>query len=161
MASLLKITARRTGVDAKLVGRVYTVTTKIHFCYGHRLLDYDGKCAHAHGHNAVAEVELSCEHPDECGMVIDFNEVEDRVSDYIEAQLDHRMLLRQDDPLVEALRAVGEDPFIMESNPTAENIARLIFDAAHQRGLAVTAVRLWETIGSMAEYRPPQISERG
>ena len=133
---------------------MYTVTTRIHFCYGHRLLDYDGKCAHAHGHNAVAEVELSCEKPDACGMVVDFGEVEDRVSEYIEANLDHRMLLRLDDPLVEALRSAGEDPFVMDSNPTAENIARLIFDAADLSGLPVTAVRLWETIDSMAEYRP-------
>ena len=37
---------------------MYSVTKRIEFCYGHRLLDYDGMCAHPHGHNAVAEVEI-------------------------------------------------------------------------------------------------------
>src|SRR5688572_28648265 len=34
---------------------MYSVTKRIEFCYGHRLLDYDGICKHPHGHNAVAE----------------------------------------------------------------------------------------------------------
>ena len=37
---------------------MYSVTKKIDFCYGHRLLDYDGICKHPHGHNATAEIEV-------------------------------------------------------------------------------------------------------
>ena len=37
---------------------MYSVTKKIDFWYGHRLLDYDGICKHPHGHNAVAEIEV-------------------------------------------------------------------------------------------------------
>ena len=37
---------------------MYSVTKRIDFCYGHRLLDYDGVCKHPHGHNAVAEIEV-------------------------------------------------------------------------------------------------------
>ena len=37
---------------------MYAVTKRIEFCYGHRLLDYDGVCKHPHGHNAVAEIEV-------------------------------------------------------------------------------------------------------
>ena len=37
---------------------MYSVTKRIDFCYGHRLLDYDGICKHPHGHNALAEVEV-------------------------------------------------------------------------------------------------------
>jgi len=37
---------------------MYSVTKKIEFCYGHRLLDYDGICKHPHGHNAIAEIEV-------------------------------------------------------------------------------------------------------
>ena len=35
----------------------FRVTVQIHFCYGHRLLDYDGACAHPHGHNGLVEIE--------------------------------------------------------------------------------------------------------
>ena len=34
---------------------MYLVTKRIDFCYGHRLLDYDGICKHPHGHNAVVD----------------------------------------------------------------------------------------------------------
>ena len=40
---------------------MYSVTKRIDFCYGHRLLDYDGICKHPHGHNAVAEIEIRTE----------------------------------------------------------------------------------------------------
>ena len=36
---------------------MYSVTKRVEFCYGHRLLDYDGPCRHPHGHNAVVEIE--------------------------------------------------------------------------------------------------------
>ena len=38
---------------------MYLVTKRIEFCYGHRLLDYDGICKHPHGHNAIVEVDVS------------------------------------------------------------------------------------------------------
>jgi len=37
---------------------MYVVTKCIEFCYGHRLLDYDGVCKHLHGHNARVEVDV-------------------------------------------------------------------------------------------------------
>ena len=38
---------------------MYQVVKEIHFCYGHRLMNYDGKCAHPHGHNGKIEIELA------------------------------------------------------------------------------------------------------
>ena len=43
---------------------MYLVTKRIDFCYGHRLLDYDGICKHPHGHNAVAEIDVRTEELD-------------------------------------------------------------------------------------------------
>jgi 6-pyruvoyltetrahydropterin/6-carboxytetrahydropterin synthase len=63
------------------------------------------------------------------------------------------MILRQDDPLVAALQALGEPVYLLESNPTVERIARLIFDIARERGLAVSRVTVWETPTSWATYR--------
>jgi 6-pyruvoyltetrahydropterin/6-carboxytetrahydropterin synthase len=132
---------------------VNTIVKRFEFCYGHRLMNYQGKCAHPHGHNGCLEIELSSEVLDERGMVVDFVELKERLEDFIETQLDHRMLLQEGDPLVEALRSVGEEPFVMRANPTAENIARLVFEEARARGLEVAAVRLSETPQSFAEYR--------
>jgi 6-pyruvoyltetrahydropterin/6-carboxytetrahydropterin synthase len=132
---------------------MYTVIKRIEFCYGHRLLDHEGRCAHAHGHNGVLEVELCSDKLDRQGMVVDFGDVEAEVNKFVDSELDHKMLLRRDDPLVRALEEVGEEPFLMEENPTAENIAKLILEAARASGLPVVAIRLWETSDSMAEYR--------
>ena len=58
-----------------------------------------------------------------------------------------------DDPLVEPLEKLGEPIFKLESNPTVERIAKLIFDMSRHQGLEVMAVRIWETPTSFAEYR--------
>jgi 6-pyruvoyltetrahydropterin/6-carboxytetrahydropterin synthase len=131
---------------------MYAVTKRIEFCYGHRLLDYNGVCAHPHGHNAVAEIEVSSETLDSRNMVVDFSDIRNVVKAWVDHELDHKMILRQDDPLVAALRALGEPMYLVDSNPTAERIARLIFDIARQHGLDVSRVTLWETPSSWATY---------
>jgi 6-pyruvoyltetrahydropterin/6-carboxytetrahydropterin synthase len=71
---------------------------------------------------------------------------------WIDRELDHKMILRHDDPMVELLRAHGEPVYTIESNPTAERLARLICETASGLGFKVSAVRFWETPGSCASY---------
>jgi 6-pyruvoyltetrahydropterin/6-carboxytetrahydropterin synthase len=131
---------------------MYSVTKRIDFCYGHRLLDYNGVCRHPHGHNAVAEIEVATETLDRRNMVVDFTDIRNVVKGWIDRELDHKMILRHDDPLVGALKALGEPMFLVDSNPTVERIARLIFDTSREQGLAVTRVTVWETPSSWATY---------
>lgn len=133
---------------------MYRVQREIRFCYGHRLLEYAGKCRHLHGHNGRVIITLEAEQLDPLGMVIDFSRIKDVVSTWIDATLDHRMLLRQDDPVLPFLRERGEPVVVMPVNPTAENIARLIFDHVAGQGFPVVEVELWETDHSRASYRP-------
>ncbi len=130
----------------------HSVTRVIHFCYGHRLLNYEGKCRHPHGHNGRVEISLSRPRLDRLGMVMDFEEIKARVQRWIDAELDHKMLLHKRDPLVKILADLGEPVVTMAGNPTAEAIAKLIFDYARKQRLPVTAVRVWETVNSYAEY---------
>ncbi len=131
---------------------MYRVTREIRFCYGHRLLRYAGKCRHLHGHNGRAVVTLAAEDLDPRGMVMDFTDVKDALGAWIDQQLDHRMLLHQDDPALPWLRQQGEPVFVMPVNPTAENIARLIYDYAAEKGFPVVEVQLWETDHCFATY---------
>jgi 6-pyruvoyltetrahydropterin/6-carboxytetrahydropterin synthase len=133
---------------------MYRVTKQIDFCYGHRLLDYRGKCRNLHGHNAKAEIELATSSLDRLGMVIDFEKIKRVVKDWIDRKLDHKMLLHEKDPFVPLLRKKKEPVFLMPCNPTAENIARLIYDYASKKGLPVLRVTLWETPSSFASYGP-------
>ena len=132
---------------------MYAVTKRIEFCYGHRLLDYDGVCRHPLGHNAIAEIEVASGGLDARNMVMDFTEIKGLIKGWIDRELDHKMILRRDDPLVAALQSLGEPVYLLESNPTVERIARLIFDVARERGLAVSGVTVWETPTSWATYR--------
>jgi len=131
---------------------MYSVTKRIEFCYGHRLLDYDGICKHPHGHNGLVEVEVRSGQLDKRNMVCDFSDIKRVVKGWIDRDLDHKMLLRKDDPLVKALQQLGEPVFLCDSNPTAEHIAKIIYQHAAGEGLPVVRVKLWETPTSYAEY---------
>jgi len=131
---------------------MYSVTKRIEFCYGHRLLDYDGICRHPHGHNGVAEIEVTADALDARNMVVDFSDIKRAVKTWVDRELDHKMILRHDDPLVGSLRALGEPLYVIDSNPTAERLARLIYDVSREHGLPVSRVTLWETPTSWATY---------
>ena len=131
---------------------MYKVTREIHFCYGHRLLDYAGKCRYLHGHNGTVEIELAAERLDQLGMVRDFTEIKRTVQQWIDTTLDHKMILNRKDPALPALQQLGEPLHVIDENPTAEAIARLIFEQVKQLGFPVTSVRLWETDQSSASY---------
>ena len=131
---------------------MYSVTKRIDFCYGHRLLDYDGACKHPHGHNATVEVEVRTDLLDARNMVCDFSDVKRIVKGWVDRELDHKMILRHDDPLVAPLRQLGEPIYLLESNPTVERLARLIFEHAREQHLPVVRVTMWETPTSFATY---------
>ena len=131
----------------------HQVTKIIHFSYGHRLMNYDGPCRHLHGHNGVIEVDVAADVLDNRGMVADFGDIRDVVKGWVDTNLDHRMLLCRDDPAVPVLRGMNEPLYLLEENPTAENIAREVFEKTRERGLAISEIRLWETPSSYAVYR--------
>ncbi len=131
---------------------MFQVSREIEFCYGHRLLDYEGKCRHLHGHNGRIVITIEAPQLDEQGMVADFGEINKVVGQWIDDNLDHRMLLRQDDPAVGVLRELCEPVHLMGVNPTAENIAKMVFDYAIEQGFPVIAVQMWETPRCGATY---------
>ncbi len=131
---------------------MYRVTRQIDFCYGHRLLNYEGKCRHLHGHNGVAVITLEAPELDHRGMLVDFSDIKQSVQCWIDENLDHNMLLCREDPILPVLQERGERVFVMEQNPTAENIAQLIYQQARLAELPVLEVRLWETPRCQATY---------
>lgn len=132
---------------------MFRVSQEIEFCYGHRLLNYDGKCKHLHGHNGKAVIVLEGETLDHRGMLIDFSDIKKQIAGWIDANLDHRMILNAADPVVSYFKQQGEPMYLIDSNPTAENIAKLIYDFANTQKLPIVEVSLWETFKSYATYR--------
>ena len=130
----------------------YKVSKGIHFCYGHRLLEYNGMCRYLHGHNAYLEIDISSNRLDQLGMVDDFNEIKDKAKNWIDQHVDHKMLLCDGDPIIPALKELGEPYFLMAENPTAENISKMLFREISNLGLKLNEIRLWETPSSYASY---------
>ena len=89
---------------------------------GHRIMHHDGKCARPHGHNYEITVEVSGHLTDE-GWVVDKGYVTDLVDEW-----DHRFLVEEGDPLIEAFEGSGDADalVVLEHPPTAEVMSVLL-----------------------------------
>ncbi len=89
---------------------------------------------------------------DNRNMVCDFSDIKRIVKGWVDRELDHKMILRHDDPLVAPLKQLGEPVFVVQSNPTVEHIAKLLYDYTHSQGFPVVRVTVWETPTSFATF---------
>ena len=114
----------------------YSITRLHKFDAGHRVLGHEGKCRHPHGHEYHLQFTCTpvCNDLDDLGMVIDFSVIKDVVCSWVDEYLDHGFLVyKQDSELLEALRKLEDSKiYVMDKNPTAENIAKLLLDKANQ-----------------------------
>ena len=131
----------------------FQVTKKIEFCYGHRLINYEGKCKYLHGHNGIIEIDIDSSKLNKDSMVIDFNDIAQIAKSWINDNIDHKMILSKNDGIISTFKQNGEPMYIMDGNPTAENIAKHIFHSLYSLGLNIIELRLWETPNSRASYR--------
>lgn len=129
-----------------------TIEKEFHFCAGHRLLHHEGGCAHIHGHNYKATVR--CEGQlDPIGRVIDFGDVKQKLGAWIDANWDHAFLVNHDDPFCQYLIQNGNRMWVMDRNPTAENMAQeLYFIAKHVLPVKVVSITIQETPTSCATF---------
>lgn len=140
-----------------------TITRKMEFDAGHRVLGHEGKCQNLHGHRYVAELTVRVPKLDDLGRVIDFGVVKEKVGGWIDGVLDHNMLFHPDDPMLHIDLPImtkalcGREPFVMPDgeNPTAENIAKLI--ALQSMNLLgptyfIVRVRIYETPNCWADW---------
>jgi 6-pyruvoyltetrahydropterin/6-carboxytetrahydropterin synthase len=96
---------------------------------GHRILHHDGKCSRPHGHNYELSVSVTGELTEE-GWVVDKGTVTGIIDEW-----DHRFLIEDGDPLVEAFEQSGDEDalVVLDHPPTAEVMAVVLeqrmFDA--------------------------------
>jgi len=123
-----------------------TITKRIEkIPIGHRLMQYSGGCANIHGHNIDIDISLSSNNElNDSGFVLDFGEIKKGIGKKIKKYFDHAFLANPfDRSTIEFLQREGYACFIMPipvtnadtfkqlvgyCNPTAENIANLIFN---------------------------------
>ena len=111
------------------------------FASAHSLRDYPGDCSRLHGHNWQVEVMVSSQVLDESGIAIDFREIKKQTKVVVK-RLDHQYLNEI-------------QPFDV-LNPTAENIAKYLFDEIgvliNNKDVIVKEVTIWETPRSAVTF---------
>jgi 6-pyruvoyltetrahydropterin/6-carboxytetrahydropterin synthase len=137
MAGTLRAT-RGEGV------RMFEVSIDETFAAGHALRGYRGKCENLHGHNYKVRVTLTGDTLDQIGLLYDFKDLKAVTSEVIE-RLDHQYLN-------------DLEPF-RQNNPSAENMARYIYDEikallfkSTDGRVRIKHVKIWETDTSTATY---------
>jgi 6-pyruvoyltetrahydropterin/6-carboxytetrahydropterin synthase len=124
---------------------MYEVSVDESFAAAHNLRGYKGKCEDLHGHNYKVRVTLAGKELDSVGLLYDFVHIKQVIQGVIRS-LDHKYLneLKPFDVL----------------NPSAENIARYIYDEAAKQlpraanGAGISSITVWESDVTAATYRP-------
>lgn len=100
-------------------------TRRIEFDAAHRVIGHKNKCQFLHGHRYVLEVTAQSSELDNLGMVMDFAEMKKIISEWINNNLDHTLILHiKDKPLGDYIAGyTGQNIYYLDQNPTAENIA--------------------------------------
>ncbi len=131
-----------------------TVTKEITFEAAHRLSDYDGKCKRIHGHSYKVELTAYGE-LNKLGMVVDFGDLKKILNKYVFDAFDHRLILKMDDEynhkVFESMPDGKEVITWVPFNPTAENLARYLFDTISLEFSGLQSIRLYETATSWVE----------
>ena len=134
-----------------------TIPRRFQYAMGHTLYQHEGACAHLHGHNYVALIEASADALDTVGRVIDFAVVKELVGGFIDREYDHRFLVNRADPRAAGLVTLDSTVRVVGYNPTAENLADELLDAASYLlsplGITATSLTLWETENAYATVR--------
>ncbi|MBO7392703.1 MAG: 6-carboxytetrahydropterin synthase QueD [Abditibacteriota bacterium] len=116
---------------------MYRIRIEDTFDAAHNLRNYPGSCRNLHGHTYRVRVEFLCRELDEMGMAIDFRVAKPALRKVLE-RLDHNY--------------INELPEFAEQNPTAENIARFIYNEIKPEIPELCSVTLWETPTSSVIY---------
>jgi len=122
---------------------MYELTVESHFDAAHSIEGYRGECARVHGHTWRVALTVRAESVDELGMSIDFKRLRG-VLDEAVRRFDHRVL--------------NELEEFAGTNPTAENIARVLYGILAERlcgdDVSVLSLTISEGEGNVLTYRP-------
>lgn len=122
---------------------MYEVLIRTNFSGAHSLRAYKGECVNLHGHNWKVEVSVTAIELNKSGMIIDFKVLEKALEEII-GRFDHKN--------------INEIKPFDQMNPTAENLARWVFDELLKQipkkynSTKVLRVSVWETDKYCASY---------
>jgi 6-pyruvoyltetrahydropterin/6-carboxytetrahydropterin synthase len=151
------------------------ITRRLEFDAGHRIPDHKSQCRHLHGHRYAIEITLAGEVIDaagepENGMVMDFSHVKQLAKQNLVDQWDHAFLAFRGDTVITTFLASlpGHKTVLLDSVPTAENLARIAFRTldpvyrdTYGNKLRLERVRIYETPNCWADAVRDDMQENG
>lgn len=145
-------------IDGMERRNMYYLKTEQSFDSAHFLSGYQGKCANIHGHRWKIVVSIKSEQLlDDCqnrGMIIDFSDLKHDLKQ-ITDNLDHSLIIETNslsDKLFEALTEENFRIISLPFRPTAENLAKYIYDLLNEK-YQVAQIDVYETPNNCASYR--------
>ncbi|MBQ7704457.1 MAG: 6-carboxytetrahydropterin synthase QueD [Selenomonadaceae bacterium] len=123
---------------------MYELAVKSEFEAAHFIRNYPGKCARLHGHNWIVEAVAQGSELNELGILIDFKVLKSELNKILD-EFDHQYL--------------NELEMFTKKNPTAENLAKEIFDKLSVSEIfsgttKLKAVKVYESPKSCVTYYP-------
>ncbi len=125
---------------------MYELKVKGHFDAAHALRGYEGECRRLHGHTWDVEVTIAGASLDAIDILYDFKDLKRDLADVL-TRFDHVYL--------------NEIPPFDRRSPTAENLARVIFEELDPKVRTATgdrvglvSVSVWESPLARVTYRP-------
>ena len=135
---------------------MYQIRIEFTFDSGHRLLDYNGKCAYPHGHTYRTEVFIESQSLNDLGLVYDFTDLKDKIKTWVDENWDHAFLVNSQDS--ELIAGLGGASLVrlyefQDENPSCEVMSRVLYEKTVELcNLVPAKVRLWESVNQYAEF---------
>ena len=141
-----------------MIDAVMTTATKtIKFDAAHVLTNHEGLCKNLHGHTYRVDVTVAQSAGDTKDMVIDFKDLKKIATEVICERFDHAFIYNTESAGEREIAAVveknGMRTVAIPFRSTAENLARMFFGELKALIPGLSAVKVWETADSCAEYR--------
>ena len=132
------------------------VTKTVKFDAAHILTNHAGLCKNLHGHTYRVDVTVA-QTDESSDMVIDFKDLKRIAAETICDRFDHAFIYntgsKGECEIAEVVERNGMRTVALGFRSTAENLARYFYDELKGRIRGLSAVRVWETADSCAEYR--------
>jgi len=118
---------------------MFTLTVESSFSSAHALRGYSGPCENLHGHTWKVEIAIVGEKLNEIGILVDFKDVKTKLNKIID-RFDHQNL--------------NDLPEFKTTNPSCENISKIIFEQLKPSLPELQKVTVWESPTTSASYHP-------
>lgn len=145
-----------------------SITKRIEWDAGHRLLKHGGKCQNLHGHRYAADITIvpsshagtKRDHKgvDEVGVVLDFSTAKRVVGGWVDDKWDHGYVAQEGDPFGTLADELGMKVYWMRNAPSAENLAEELYHATkvllEPHFVRISRIELFETPTCSAVWEP-------